>query len=272
MLIAQISDLHITAGERLAYGKVDTTAALKACVRHLLALEPQPDVIVATGDLVDCGLDAEYEVLKALLAPLPQPVLVIPGNHDDRAALRRAFRGMGYLPEEGPFLQYVVADGPVRLIGLDTLVPEAGHGALCADRLRWLADTLAEAPDAPTVVMMHHPPFRTGILHMDEIGLLEGMTDLAAIIGNHVNVERVICGHVHRAVERRYAGTLASICPSTSHQVTLDLRPKGPPAFVLEPPAIQLHLWTGDGITSHTSVIGAYDGPYPFFAEGALIV
>ncbi|TVS00263.1 MAG: phosphodiesterase [Rhodospirillales bacterium] len=271
MLIAQISDLHVTANGRLAYQRVDTVAAVEACVRHLNGLKPQPDVIVATGDLVDCGLDAEYQVLKALLAPLGRPVLVIPGNHDDRAALSRAFRDAPYLPGTDGFLHYVVEDWPVRLIGIDTVVPGAGHGALCADRLRWLADVLAKAPDTPTVVMMHHPPFRTGIVHMDEIGLLEGTLDLSAIIAGHPNVERILCGHVHRAVERRFAGTIASICPSTSHQVALDLRPGAEATFALEPPAVQLHLWTGDGIVSHTSIIGGFPGPYPFFADGTLI-
>ena len=39
---------------------------------------------------------------------------------------------------------------------------EAG-GALCEDRLRWIDRALAAAPGRPTLVLMHHPPFATGI-------------------------------------------------------------------------------------------------------------
>src|SRR5689334_2698732 len=98
MLIAQITDTHIRAPGRLAYRQVDTSAMLAACVRELLMLDPQPDLIVHTGDLVDFGLPEEYAQLRSLLAPLRVPILAIPDNHDEREAMRQAFAGGGYLP------------------------------------------------------------------------------------------------------------------------------------------------------------------------------
>jgi Icc protein len=269
MIIAQITDLHIRPEGVLAYDRVATNAMLEAAVRHLNAAAPRPDVVIATGDLCDRGLPEEYARLRAILEGFAMPVFLVPGNHDDRAAFRDAFLDHGYLPAEGEFLHYVIDEYPVRLIGLDTVVPGEPRGQLCAERLDWLADALDAAPERPTVLFMHHPPFNTGVRHMDEIGL-EGADALAQIVAHCPQVERILCGHLHRPIQMRWAGTLVSTAPSTAHQVVLDLRPDAPAVFNLEPPACQFHVWdAGQGIVSHTSYIGAFEGPYPFFPEKA---
>lgn len=55
MLIAQVTDTHIVAPGRLANGRVDTAAMLRACVDSVRALSVRPDLLVLTGDLVDAG-------------------------------------------------------------------------------------------------------------------------------------------------------------------------------------------------------------------------
>jgi 3',5'-cyclic AMP phosphodiesterase CpdA len=263
MLIAQITDLHIKDSGGLVYQRVDTAAFLRAAVAHILALEPRPDIVVVTGDLTDSGRPEQYAELRQILAALPVPIFVLPGNHDEREALRAAFLPDGYLPRSG-FLQYAVEDYPLRLVALDTLRPGSDGGLLCDERLSWLDRTLAAAPDRPTVIIMHHPPFRTGITQSDTLSL-EGADRLREIVGRHHQVERLLCGHVHRSIHVRFAGTIASIAPSTAHQVALDLRPDGPSVFVMEPPGYQLHLWDeATGLVSHTTVIGDYAGPFPY--------
>jgi len=130
MLIAQISDMHVKPPGEMLYKRIDTAGFLERAVAHILALYPQPDVVLATGDLVDGGKAEEYTLLRRLLAPLPMPVYLIPGNHDARDAMREVFPDHAYLPKSG-FLQYTVEDLPVRLIALDTLVP-AKAMARCA--------------------------------------------------------------------------------------------------------------------------------------------
>ena len=270
MIIAQISDTHIKPAGRLAYRQVDTEAYLERAVRHLLSLSPRPDVVLGTGDLVDAGLPEEYRRLHALLAPLPMPVYLIPGNHDDRAALRAAFADHAYLPRDG-FLHYVVDSYPVRLLGLDTLVPGKGSGWLCAERLAWIDARLREAPDRPTLVFMHHPPFRTGIAHMDALGL-ESAERFGEIVRRHAQIASITCGHLHRPIQVRWNGTIAMTAPSTAHQVALDLQPDGAPAFRMEPPACLVHVWRPDtGLLAHTTYVGEFAGPYPFFEGGKLI-
>jgi Icc protein len=196
MIIAQISDMHVTAEGRLAYRRVDTAGHLARAVDHLLGLSPRPDAVLATGDLVDAGSPDEYARLRRLLAPLPMPVYLVPGNHDDRQALAAAFADHRYLPREG-FMHYVVEPYPVRLVVLDTVVPGEGGGLMCEARLQWLDARLREAPARPTMVVMHHPPFKTGIAFMDSLGLANADA-LAAVIERHPQVERIVCGHLHR--------------------------------------------------------------------------
>jgi 3',5'-cyclic-AMP phosphodiesterase len=270
MIIAQITDTHIKNPGHLAYGVVDTASMLNECVESVLLLDPQPDLIVMTGDLVDRGEGGEYRHLRELLAPLKHRLLVIPGNHDDREALRATFPEQGWTPEL-PFLQYAHSIGPLRIVGLDTSVPGEGGGELCARRLEWLDDILSASPEMPTVVLMHHPPFLTGIAHMDRIGL-RGRGEFTAIMTRHPQVQLILCGHLHRNIATQIAGRRVLTCPSPAHQVTLDLRKDGPSGFHMEPPGFMLHAWNGEDFVSHLACIGRHPGPYPFFdSEGHLL-
>ncbi len=270
MLIAQMTDLHAVARGTLAFGRVDTNAALAAAVDHVNAIRPRVDLVVITGDVANDGRTAEYDAAAAALARLEAPVRVIPGNHDDRARLRAAFGAMmDHVPapvSSESFLHYVDDRFPLRLIALDTVVPGQPGGALCADRLAWLAGRLAEAPGRPTVILMHHPPFQIGVGHMDGMACAGGEA-AAEVVARFPAVERVLCGHVHRPVVRRWGGTIAFACPSPAHQVALDLTGAGPPAWTRDPPAVALHLWqpapgadqpAAGTVVSHLSFIGPW--------------
>lgn len=270
-LLAQVTDMHIKAGGRLSYRVVDTEASLERCVARLSTLPQVPDAVLFTGDLTDFGRDEEYDNLARILAPLAMPYYLMPGNHDDPAAMRAKFPAHGYLRQRTGKLDYVVDEHPVRIVALDTTVPMKPHGELTAAQLAWLDDTLAAAPAKPTVVAVHHPPFWTGIGHMDAQPLVNP-GDLEAVVSRHPQVERVLGGHLHRNIVRRFGGTIASTCPSPSHQVALDLADDAPSRFGMEPPGFQLHLWqSGRGLVTHTAVLGDFAGPYPFYENGKLI-
>jgi 3',5'-cyclic-AMP phosphodiesterase len=254
MLLCQISDPHIAAAGALAYGKVDTGAMLARCVHRILTLPRRPDAVVVTGDLTYSASAAEYATLATLLAPLPMPVYLALGNHDDRHVFHAAFPHYRALTAGmGEFVQYVVDDFPVRLIVLDTVTPGAPGGTLCDERLRWLDRTLA-ASGRPTIVAQHHPPFVTGITAMDAMTLAAPERE-AAVIARHPHVERVICGHYHRTIHARFGGTMASVCPSTAHQLVLQLVPGAELRFSLEPSAFLLHFWNGTQVVTHSEVI-----------------
>src|SRR5262249_22179824 len=161
-----------------------------------------------TGDLTDFGGAGEYANLARLLAPLPMPFFLMPGNHDDPAALRAAFPSHAYLRQREAHVDYAIDDFELRIVALDSTVPRESGGRLDAEQLSWLDDTLGAQPRKPTVVALHHPPFWTGIGHMDAIGLANARS-LEQVIARHPQVERVVSGHLHRAIVARFGGTIA---------------------------------------------------------------
>jgi 3',5'-cyclic-AMP phosphodiesterase len=257
MLIAQISDLHFLPKGTLAFGRVDVAGCLGRAIDHLNALHPRPDGVLITGDLTNDGDAAVWAELMAALGRLDAPIYPLPGNHDDRELMRAAFARLELLPADGS-LCFAVDLGPLRLIGLDSLIPGDPAGRLGPAQLAWLDSQLADRPENPTLVALHHPPFRTGIDHMDAMMLEDGAA-LAAVIRRHPQVERVLCGHVHRSVQCRFAGTIAQIAPGTAHAVQLALA--GEPArWVMEPPGVLLHEWRdGRGLVSHLDFIGDFE-------------
>ncbi len=264
MIIAQISDTHVRAPGDLMQGRVDAADSLRRCVTRLNAMAPRPDAVLATGDLANDGRSEEYTHLREILAPLEIPLYPIPGNHDTREGVAEAFPDHDYLPRDGGFQQYVIDDYPLRLIALDTVIPGEVGGELCAERLAWLEARLDEARSRPTVVFMHHPPFETGMASMDRISCA-GAEALGAVIERHPQVERILCGHVHRPIEVRWHGTVASICPSTAFSMTLNLQPEARNSWTDEPPGFQIHLWRpGTGLVSHLVYVHDFGGPYPF--------
>jgi len=112
--------------------------------------------------------------------------------------------------------------------------------------------------------MLHHPPFVSGIPYMDEYRYFEE-GGLRAVIERFDNVEMVLCGHVHRSMLKRWANTVVCACPSTATEIDLRLLTSAEPASHVGPRACMLHLWNErDGLVSHTSQIGHFEGPYPF--------
>ena len=258
MLLAQLSDPHIVEPGELLLGGIDTAAFLRRAVDHVNRLDPQPDLVLLTGDLVNEGRPAQYDNLRSILEGLEAPFHLVPGNHDLTEDLREAFP-LQVHGEPGGRADGVI-EGPLRVITLDSSrYPEPG-GSLDPEQLEWLDQTLAAAPEHAAVVAVHHPPFATGIQHMDTMALdAASAAGLATVLAQHPQVERVLSGHLHRFISRRFAGTIAMTAPGTAHAVQLDLG-DGRAAWNHEPPALLLHvLMPAGGVVTHLEVIGEHD-------------
>jgi len=253
MIIAQISDPHI----QLDYEPAVTQ--LQRAIEHLLQLPTRPDVVMITGDCTNNGTVAEYELFREAIGALPMPTFVIPGNHDNREHMLAVIGEQGQAQLPG-YMQYVVDVGPLRLIALDTNIPGQGGGAQDPEQLEWLAQRLEEAPDRPTLIFMHHPPFRTGFRAYDQIGLADAEA-FGALIARHPQIELIGAGHVHATMVRRFYGTLALTCPAIYEQMLPDESQRERLVVQKQPPQCFLHIWDEQsGLTSYASQIGQH-GP-----------
>jgi Icc protein len=247
-LLAQLSDPHIGAD----WADGDPVAGLAAAVETVLAMSLEPDAVLVSGDLADHASDAEYEQVRELLEPLRAPVYVLPGNHDDRHALRRHFGVPGAAAEP---VQYSVDLGPVRLTALDTTRPGEDPGELDAERLGWLDSELAAAPEQPTLVAMHHPPLATGVPAWDELALAPGdRVALGEVVGRHAQVRRLVTGHVHRTISGSLAGCAVLTIPSTYVQGRLNF---GATELELaeEPAGFAVHAVLDGEVVSHVQPV-----------------
>ncbi len=233
--ILQLTDPHIGADWQPG-DPVDTLRAVLAAVR---GLAQRPDLALVTGDLTDGGHPEEYARLAALLREeLELPLHVLPGNHDDRAALRRHFDVGG---EGAEPVQHLIELGGLQVLMLDTTIPGEDAGDLDDERLDWIAGELAARPEIPTVVAMHHPPFLTGLPGMDRYALAERARDaIARLVAAHPQVCGTIAGHVHSTMTTTVGGRPSMTAPSTYCQLALDFEERSL-AMVPDPVGFALH-------------------------------
>lgn len=247
-LLVQLSDPHIGA----TWGVGDPMAGLISAVEAVQRLPDKPDALLMSGDLADTPSDAEYEFVRDSLARLGAPVYVLPGNHDDREALRRHFDVPG--PAGSP-VQYAVDLGPLRLVVLDSTRPGDVRGELDESRLAWLDAELAAETEQPTLIALHHPPISSGVTAWDELGL--PVTDrlaLAEVLRRHPQIRRVVAGHLHRTMAGDLAGRAVLTVPSTYVQGRLDFG-SGEIEVAAEPPGFAVHAVLDGEVASHVQPV-----------------
>jgi 3',5'-cyclic-AMP phosphodiesterase len=239
MIIAQISDTHITVDLPEGARRLED---LRRTVTTINALDPQPDVVIHTGDLVNRGKAAEYAAARSALDALRAPFFPVPGNRDDREGLRAHFVQRSCIDDGAPYVQYVVDEYAVRLVGIDTQSDRSQKGDFCEARAAALARTLAAQPERPTALFMHHPPFEVeGDPCSFQYETRQGLARVLETLGRGAPVIRVFCGHAHQAREADLGGVLAS----TVSSIAVDLRQgRDDPLRHTGPPRFQLHRFT----------------------------
>jgi Icc protein len=253
MLIAQITDMHLgfDPDNPAEYNRKRLDRVLEA----LHTLDRTPDLLFATGDLVEYGDEDSYRRLSRALSSCRFPVHLALGNHDIRSNFSVVF---GQVPViDGGFVQYAFDHGPLRFIVLDTLEEGRHGGGFCEPRAAWLRDTLAAAPDRPTMIVLHHPPIETGIAWMTTEPEEPWVRRLDAALEEHGQIVGMMCGHIHRSIVTGWKGRPLAVCPSTSPQVALTLSPLDPevpdgrPMIIADAPGFALHYWNGEAMITH---------------------
>lgn len=264
MLIAQISDTHIVEKGRKTLGVAPMEDNLIQVIAHINQLDPKPSVVLLTGDVTDNGRISETSNAARLLEALQCPYFIIPGNHDDRDAVWSEFGGTACPSRTGEFINYAVETYDVRLIGMDSTMTNGPGGELCDARLAWLDQCLSEHPLQPTIIFMHHPPVKCGVLETDVDGFI-GADKLGDIVEKYPCIERILCGHIHLPTHARFHGSVVSTAPGTGMRLGLDLTMTKESEFFLEAPGYQLHHWTeSKNLITHTIQLNDPDGPYLF--------
>jgi 3',5'-cyclic AMP phosphodiesterase CpdA len=251
MIIAQISDTHIALDTSDADQRIRD---FELTVADINALEPAPDVIVHTGDIVHNGRRDEYAQAVVTLAKARAPVCVMVGNKDNRANLREAFSACGYLVPGSDFIDYAIDDYPVRLIALDTLNPGSNKGDFCRERVGNLIDLIDAETTKPIAVFTHHPPFEVPVgpdpLHFETRDMMLG---LRRALQHSGRVVAVFSGHVHRAATGHVESIPATVMPC----IATTLRKGDYPADMTTRPIYYIHrfnpIW---GFSTETQIVG----------------
>jgi 3',5'-cyclic AMP phosphodiesterase CpdA len=261
MLIAQLTDLHIGTGDDI--GAEDNYNRLLSVFERLGRLRVKVDAIVATGDLTETGSVPAYKLLKKMFDRAGLDVLPCMGNHDVAAHFRQVFGSAHFA---GDHCQYARDIGEVRLVVTDTHDETIHGGDFCAARAEWLDRTLTEAAGRPVLLALHHPPLVSGIDWMGARSYDEPWVRMIEqVISRHDNVRKIIAGHIHRPMERPFAGTSCVVSSATAAEVDLELAPitastaDGRPLIIDEPPGFALHWWDGQEFLTHHGVAGDFE-------------
>ena len=252
MIIAQISDTHIALDTPDADQRLCDLARV---IDDINALDPAPDVIVHTGDIVHNGRSDEYAEAAAILARARAPVYVMAGNKDDRSNLLAAFASEhGYLTAGSPFIDYAIEDFPVRLIMLDTLSAASNKGDFCPVRLARLAAMIEADAKKPIAIFMHHPPIEVLVgpdrYHFEDLDTMQAVRDALARSGRVIHI---FSGHVHRP----YAGHMGAIPVTVVTSVATTLRRGEYPPSMKQVPIYAIHRHDPvSGFSTETRIAG----------------
>ncbi|MFN7993946.1 MAG: metallophosphoesterase [Bryobacteraceae bacterium] len=192
----QISDSHIGFDKA---ANPDVNGTFQAAVDKINALEPQPDLILHTGDLSHLAKAGEFDTLDQLLRGLRQKqVFFVPGEHDllgddgkqylERFGKGSAGRGWRSFDHKG-----------VHFIGLNNAAQLEGLGAIGEEQLAWLKqDVSGLAASTPIVVFAHIPLWAVypdwGWATKDSAEALDLLKKFGSVT--------VLNGHIHQSMQK----------------------------------------------------------------------
>ena len=212
MKLLQFTDIHLTTPGQTIGGR-DPNANFDRALEHAMARHADAEAGFITGDLSDWGDLEDYERLKEKIAPLPMPVHLLIGNHDDRPTLLKA---CPELKGDGGFVHQVVPLSLGHAIVLDTWGPKSHAGHFCADRAAWLQDQLRRLP-GPVWIFMHHNPVPTRVAPMDKIMLLDTDRFAQTLAPHRDKIRHIFHGHCHLTLSGSFMGIPFSAPRGTNH-------------------------------------------------------
>ncbi len=251
MIIAQISDTHISLESPDADRKLHDLVLVADSIN---ALDPAPDLVVHTGDIVHNGLQEEYSTAVKILESVKAPVCALVGNKDDRQQMRDAFSPFGFLEPQGKFIDYVIDHYALKIIALDTLSPGHNKGEVCMERIDDLKRFLDKNKTKPAIVFAHHPPIEVMVgpeaVHFRNE---DNMLRFQEVLNEYSDaIVAICCGHVHREA----VGNVGTIPVNIMSAVATALRKGEYPKHMENRPTYQLHTYIeNSGLVTETRIV-----------------
>ena len=186
--LLHLSDLH--------FGRLDpaTLAPLLAAAKEI-----RPDVVLVSGDLTQRARRGQFQDARDFLAALPQPQIVVPGNHDVplyNVALRFADPLANYRRYITDDLEPYFQDDEIAVVGINTARSLTFKGGRVNERqVARVRERLCELPDTVTGVIVTHHPFDLPEGHPPED--LVGRARMAMETFVACGADVIASGHLH---------------------------------------------------------------------------
>lgn len=224
-----------------------TRDSLDAVLAHVLTHHPEPDAVLATGDLSQDGSEASYRHFQSRMGQFRCPVYWFAGNHDQVPVMQKLIAGTEAAQKR------LIRQG-WQLLFLDSSVPDQVHGYLSDNELDFLDRSLAEYPHHHALICLHHHPVPVSARWMNPIGLRNAQA-LFDCLAPHDQVRGLLWGHIHQQLDDMHHGLRLMATPSTcvqfrpkSDHFSLDDRPPGYRWLKLHPDG---HIDTAVERTAH---------------------
>ena len=246
--LAHLSDIHFGAVDPLILDP------LIAAVRKIA-----PHVVVVSGDLTQRARPAEFLEARAFLDRLPQPQIVVPGNHDVplyNLYGRFVERLESYQRYITPDLEPEYVDDEVAVLGTNTARSLTWKGGrVNARQIARIKERLHRLSSAVTKIVVTHHPFDLppGFSDQHLVGgarmamghLAEGGADL--LLAGHMHVSSVC----HTVLRYQIAGHSALVVQAGTATST---RGRGEinsfNCIRIEPGFIRIERWTWSPLSS----------------------
>lgn len=210
--LVQITDTHL---KREPGGKLvgmDTDNSLAHVIDLVLAERANSDLVLGTGDISDHGSEEAYVRAAEFFSRLGAPVVWLPGNHDDAAAMNLV------LGESGSLVR-AARGGNWLIVMLNSQIPGEVGGELGAEEIEWLKVCLeqAEAAGLHCLVCLHHQPVPMGSNWIDT-QMVADQDVFFATLSDYTCVRGVLWGHVHQQLDVERDGIRMMSTPSSCIQ------------------------------------------------------
>lgn len=208
--LIQITDSHLGEEGGGQLFDLNTDDSLQAVIKLVAEEHPDVDLLLATGDISNCGSEASYRRFRSLTAGVADHSLWLPGNHDLNESMRKVIG-------KGEELDAQAQVSSWQVLMLDSSVEGEVGGRFSADQLQLLKINLQQSEGSHVLVCLHHHPINVGCDWLDT-QRVSNADQFFEVLDSFDHVRGVLWGHVHQMIDRQRNGVQFMASPSSCYQ------------------------------------------------------